>query len=168
MRILLFLVFFVAELLSLDLNFTNFSSEFTQSVSSKDSKIDYSGRFVLTQNKAFWSYEKPSKKEIFIQNNEIIIVEHDLEQVVFSKLDKIPNLNEIFKRAKKINDNKLEAKYEGINYQIYLEKDEVKSISYKDEFENSVLITLFNQRKNTKIDENIFTPNFPKNYDLVR
>ena len=168
MRILFFITFFVAKLFCLDLNFTNFSSDFIQSVSSKNSKINYSGHFVLTQNKAFWSYEKPTRKEIYINKNQITIVEHDLEQVIFSTLDTIPNLNEIFKSAKKIRPNELEAKYQNINYKILLENDEVKSIGYKDEFENHVLITLLKQSKNTKLDENIFIPKFPKNYDLVR
>ncbi|MCH5336784.1 MAG: outer membrane lipoprotein chaperone LolA, partial [Campylobacter sp.] len=146
----------------------NFSSDFTQNVSSKNSKITYSGHFVLTQDKAFWSYEKPAKKEIYINKNQITIVEHDLEQVIFSSLDKIPNLNEIFKLAKKIAPNELEAKYENVKYKIFLENNEVKSISYQDEFENDILITLFKQKKNTSINEAIFTPKIPKNYDLVR
>lgn len=167
MRIAVFLVFFTVSLFCFDLNFKNFSSDFSQSVSSKNSKIDYSGHFILTQDKAFWSYDKPLKKEIYIDKNEIVIVEHDLEQVIFSTLDKTPNLNEIFKLAKKISPNEFEAKYENIVYRISLENNEVKSISYKDEFENDIFITLSRQSKNTKINEAVFTPKIPQSYDLV-
>lgn len=167
MKIVFFLFSLTASLFCFNLNFKNFSSDFSQSVSSKDSKINYSGHFVLTQNKAFWSYDKPSKKEIYIDKNQITIVEHDLEQVIFSTLDKTPNLSEIFKLAKKIGPNEFEAKYEDIVYKIFLENDEVKNISYKDEFENDIFITLYKQSRNTKINEAIFTPKIPKDYDLV-
>ncbi len=167
MKVLFFITVLVVKLFCLDLNFTNFSSDFIQTVSSKDSKINYSGHFVLTQDKAFWSYEKPTKKEIYIDKNQVIIVEHDLEQVIFTSLDKIPKLSEIFKSAKQIGAKELEARYENTVYKIFLENDEIKSIQYKDAFENEISIAFLKQSKNTRIDESIFTPKIPKNYDQV-
>ncbi|EAL3922201.1 LolA-like outer membrane lipoprotein chaperone [Campylobacter upsaliensis] len=151
-----------------DLNYENYTSKFTQSVSSKNSQFDYKGHFVLEKDRAFWSYESPSKKEIYINKNEIVIVEHDLEQVSFARLEKIPNLNAIFKQAKEITPNKLKANYENVDYFITLFNDEVKSIQYTDEFENKVLITLHKPQKNTKINSQIFKPKFPQNYDILR
>ncbi|EHP6761362.1 outer-membrane lipoprotein carrier protein LolA, partial [Campylobacter coli] len=106
--------FFLSHILATDLNFNTYSSHFTQSVKSKNSALSYSGHFTLSQEQAYWSYDTPSKKEIYINKNQIVLVEHDLEQVVFSHLDNIPNLNEIFKKAKHLNDNQLIAKYENI------------------------------------------------------
>ena len=94
--------------------------------------------------------------------------EHDLEQVSFARLEKIPNLNAIFKQAKEITPNKLKANYENVDYFITLFNDEVKSIQYTDEFENKVLITLHKPQKNTKINSQIFKPKFPQNYDILR
>jgi len=168
MKVLLVFCFLVFELFALDLNFENFSSSFEQNIHSKDSTINYKGYFILSKDKAFWSYESPSKKEIYINKNEIIIVEHDLEQVIFSKLEKIPNLNEIFKNAKKVSPNELIAQYEGIHYKIELREEKLKSISYKDEFDNSITINFFNQKKNQQINENLFVAKIPPNYDKVR
>lgn len=168
MKFFAFLILFCGQIFAFDLNFKNFSADFSQNVSSKQGKIDYSGSFFLQNDKAFWSYEKPSKKEIYINNNEIMVVEHDLEQVLISKLDNVPKLNEIFKKAKKLGANKFKARYENIDYIIELENDEVKKISYRDELENLVSITLFNPKRNQNIDTKIFTPKYPANYDIVR
>lgn len=149
-------------------DYENYASEFTQNVSSKNSKLEYKGHFVLEKDRAFWSYESPSKKEIYINKNEIVIVEHDLEQVSFAKLEKIPNLNAIFKQAKEISPNKFKACYENVDYLITLFNDEIKSIQYTDEFENEVLITLHKPQKNSKINAQIFKPKFPQNYDILR
>ncbi|MFK0449314.1 LolA-like outer membrane lipoprotein chaperone, partial [Campylobacter jejuni] len=95
-----FLIFFIfiGQLFALELNFNTFSSNFTQIVKSKNSTLSYSGHFILSKDQAYWSYDTPSKKEIYINKNQVTIVEHDLEQVIFSHLDNIPNLNEIFKK----------------------------------------------------------------------
>lgn len=160
--------FFLSHILATDLNFNTYSSYFTQSVKSKNSALSYSGHFTLNQEQAYWSYDTPSKKEIYINKNQIVLVEHDLEQVVFSHLDNIPNLNEIFKKAKHLNDNQLIAKYENINYTITLKDNEIQSIAYKDEFENDILITLNHQIKNPTINPEVFKPKFPNYYDMVR
>ncbi|MFK0390346.1 LolA-like outer membrane lipoprotein chaperone [Campylobacter coli] len=167
-KIFCLLFFFLSHILATDLNFNTYSSHFTQSVKSKNSALSYSGHFTLSQEQAYWSYDTPSKKEIYINKNQIVLVEHDLEQVVFSHLDNIPNLNEIFKKAKHLNDNQLIAKYENINYTITLKDNEIQSIAYKDEFENDILITLNHQIKNPTINPEVFKPKFPNYYDMVR
>ena len=169
MKKLLFIFYiFIGQLLALNLDFDTFSSDFTQKVKSKNSTLFYSGHFTLSKNQAYWIYDTPNKKEIFINKNEIIIVEHDLEQAIFSRLENIPNLNRIFEKAKYITDNKFIAKYENIDYIITLNKDEIQSIFYKDGFENDILITLSNQTKNSKIDMRIFEAKIPQNYDIIR
>ncbi len=40
--------------------------------------------------------------------------------------------------------------------------------TYKDEFENDVIINLNNQIKNPKINSDIFKAKIPQNYDIVR
>ncbi|HDZ5064806.1 TPA: outer membrane lipoprotein chaperone LolA [Campylobacter jejuni] len=165
-----FLIFFIfiGQLFALDLNFNTFSSDFTQTVKSKNSTLSYSGYFILSKDQAYWSYNTPSKKEIYINKNQVTIVEHDLEQVIFSHLDNIPNLNEIFKKASFMDKDTLIAKYDNINYTIKLYQDKIQSISYKDEFENNVTINLNNQIKNPKINPNVFKAQIPQNYDIVR
>lgn len=164
-KIIVFLMFiFICKAFE----FENLSANFTQNVSSKSANLNYAGFFVITPKKAFWRYEKPENKEIYINENEVIIVEHELEQAIISSLESIPNLSEIFKNAKKINDNEFLAEYENVKYKIQAQNEEIKSISYKDDFDNVVLLNFFNQKKNSTINEEILTPKVPKNYDLLR
>ncbi|MBZ7938561.1 outer membrane lipoprotein chaperone LolA [Campylobacter sp. W0014] len=167
-KIFIFFLIAVVKIWAIDLDFNTYSSDFTQLVKSKNSTLRYSGHFIISKDKAFWEYTAPNKKEIYINKNRVAIIEHDLEQVIFSKLDNIPNLNQIFKNAKQISKNKLLAKYEKIDYTLILDQDKIQSISYKDEFENDVTITLSNQIKNPKIDPKIFEFKIPKNYDIVQ
>ena len=44
----------------------------------------------------------------------------------------------------------------------------IESISYSDEFENSVKVLFTNQRQNEKIDNNLYIPNIPVEYDIIR
>ena len=135
-----FLIFFIfiGQLFALDLNFNTFSSNFTQIVKSKNSTLSYSGHFILSKDQAYWSYDTPSKKEIYI------------------------------KKASLIDKDKLVAKYDNINYTIKLNQEQIQSISYKDEFENDVIINLNNQIKNPKINSDVFKAKIPQNYDIVR
>lgn len=168
MKFVILSFIFMVQVFALDLNFTSFSSDFTQEVVSKDSKLTYKGNFIITQDQAFWSYQSPTQKEIYIDKKDIVIIEHDLEQVIFSKLENIPNLNEIFKNAKQTQKGQYKARYENIDYFLKLENDEIKSVSYKDDFDNEVAIYFFKQVKNTKIDPKIFIPQIPSHYDKMR
>ncbi|QWU79955.1 periplasmic outer membrane-specific lipoprotein chaperone [Campylobacter novaezeelandiae] len=167
MKVIFILLGLIIKIFALDLSFENFSSDFIQSIDNKKTKINYTGHFIITHNKALWNYQNPMHKDIFIDNNKITIIEYDLEQVIISKLERIPNLNEIFKNAKKINQNTYEAKYENTTYILNLKENQVENISYKDEFDNNVNIKLLNQKRNTHIDENLFIPKIPKNFDIV-
>lgn len=165
---ILILSSFVLNLQAFDINYKSFGADFTQSVRSNDALIEYSGSFIITQDKAFWDYKKPTSKQLFINKNELIILEPDLEQAMISALEKVPNLSAIFKSAKKISNTRYEATYENVKYNISLENDEIKSIAYKDELDNAVLITLFNVRRDFAVRDDVFKASIPKNYDIVR
>ncbi|TEY03503.1 LolA-like outer membrane lipoprotein chaperone [Campylobacter sp. US33a] len=167
MKILFFLILIGVKILAFDPKFKTFSSDFLQRVDSKSNSIEYKGNFILTQNQAFWNYTYPSNKQIYIQNNEIIIIEHDLEQAIFAKLQTLPNLSKIFKQATKIDTNLYEAKYQNITYKITLENDEIKSISYQDELENIITIVLNNVKRDEIIDKQIFEAKIPPHYDTI-
>ncbi|TKX31162.1 LolA-like outer membrane lipoprotein chaperone [Campylobacter aviculae] len=167
-KIFIFFLITMVKLWAIDLDFNTYSSNFTQLIKSKNSTLLYSGHFIISKDKAFWEYDTPNKKEIYINKNQVVIIEHDLEQAIFSKLDNIPNLNQIFKNAKLISKDKLLAKYKNINYTITLNQEKIQTIAYKDEFENDVTITLSNEIKNPKIDSKVFEFKIPKNYDIVQ
>ncbi|MBF7067245.1 outer membrane lipoprotein chaperone LolA [Campylobacter volucris] len=168
MRYILILFFTFLQLLAFDVNFKNFSSDFVQKVHSSKSSLEYKGNFIITQNKAFWNYTYPISKQIYINKHEITIIEPQLEQVIFTKIQNLPNLQQIFKQAKKISQDTYEATYENIQYKIKLKNDTLTNISYKDELQNTIIIEFFNQKFNQNIKENIFIPKIPNYYDIVR
>ncbi|TQR61084.1 LolA-like outer membrane lipoprotein chaperone [Campylobacter troglodytis] len=168
MRYLFLFCLCFLQLFAFDLNYKSFASDFVQTVRSINSSISYEGSFVLTQNEAFWQYKKPNNKQIFIRKNEVIILEPSLEQATVSSLNELPNLSQIFKQAKKISKDHYEAKYQQIIYKIELQNEEIKSIAYKDELDNEVLILLANQKRNVAINKELFSPKIPPHYDLIR
>lgn len=168
MKFFMLLFFSCVQIFAFNAEYKSFSSDFTQNIRSINSNIIYKGKFVLTQNEAFWSYEKPNNKQIFINAKEVVILEPDLEQVTYSSLKDIPNLSQIFKKAKQISSTQYQAKYQQTTYDIRLENDEIKSIAYKDDLDNEVLIILHNQKRDIPIDKSLFKPKIPAHYDILR
>ncbi|MCR6570792.1 LolA-like outer membrane lipoprotein chaperone [Campylobacter insulaenigrae] len=167
MKYLFVLIFIFSQLLAFDINFKNFSSDFIQKVYNNNSSIEYKGNFIISQNKAFWNYIYPNSKQIYINQHEITIIEPQLEQVIFTKIQNLPNLQQIFKKAKKITEETYEANYENVKYKINFKNNKISNISYTDELQNSVVIYLFNQKIDEKIDEKKFIPKIPNHYDIV-
>ncbi|QOR01685.1 MULTISPECIES: LolA-like outer membrane lipoprotein chaperone [unclassified Campylobacter] len=168
MRIFLSLFFLLYNSFAFDINFQNFSSDFEQKVTSNNATLNYKGNFIITQNKAFWNYTQPNQKQIYINHKEVVIIEPELEQVIYTHLQNLPNLQEIFKQAKQISKEKYEAKYENITYFIQLKNDKLNDISYKDELENSVSIHFFNQKFDQKINDEVFLPKIPSHFDIIQ
>ncbi len=163
-----FAAMFAASALGFNAEYKSFSSDFTQRVSSLNSAITYRGNFIITQKEAYWNYRTPAKKQIFVNGTQVVILEPELTQATYTSLSDTPNLSEIFKSAKKISPTKYEAKYQKTTYTITLANDEVKSIAYKDELGNDILITLQNQKRNVAVNKGLFNPKIPPNFDIVR
>ncbi|TXE78856.1 outer membrane lipoprotein chaperone LolA [Campylobacter peloridis] len=169
MKYFVILILFFINLFAFNINFKNFSSDFEQIVQSNNSSLKYKGNFIITQNKAFWNYTHPTNKKIYINNKEIIIIEPDLEQAIYTKLQNTPKLQKIFEKAKKISSNTYEARYENTTYKIKLKNDNsLESISYSDELNNLITIFFFNQKFDQNINENLFSPKIPANFDIVQ
>ena len=54
-----------------------------------------------------------------------------------------------------------------MKYLIELKDDLPSKISYTDKMDNKVVINLSNVRKNAPVNETIFKPAIPKNYDII-
>lgn len=168
MKKIVFLLALTCLVFGFDVNFKSFGADFKQSVSSNNVLIEYNGSFIITQTKAFWDYKSPTPKQIYGNENELVILEPDLEQAIFTNLDKVPNLSVIFANAKQKSKNEYEAKYENITYTIKLKNDEISSIYYKDELDNNVLIEFFNQKRDFKVSNELFKAKIPVHFDRVR
>jgi len=150
----------------------NFQAGFTQKITNAKKKtINYSGK-VRFSNKTLlkWEYLKPTKKEVCTDGYELLVVDHDLEQVSNYIINKGFNLTKILKQAKEHSKNIYVTKYENINYTIQVDaKQRLHSIAYFDDLDNKVQI-VFKKMKygKGKLSSKSMKCNYPKNYDMIR
>ncbi len=150
----------------------NFQAGFTQKITNAKKKtINYSGK-VRFSNKTLlkWEYLKPTKKEVCTDGFELLVVDHDLEQVSNYIINKGFDLAKILKKAKEHSKNIYVTKYENINYTIQVDaKQRLHSIAYFDDLDNKVQIVF----KKMKYGKGNLSPksmkcNHPRNYDMIR
>jgi len=151
----------------------NFQAKFTQKITNPKKKvINYSGKVSFSDKSLLkWEYIKPTKKEVCTNGEDLIVVDHDLEQVSNYRIDKGFDLSKILKKAKAVKDRKTVylAKYEGKNYTIQTDaKGRLSRVAYFDDLENTVLI-IFTKMKygKGKLKASSMKCNYPKDYDII-
>jgi len=154
---------------SLD-DITSFEADFTQSITDdKNKTLIYNGKIIaLKPQNAKWSYIKPVKKEVYINDFEVTIVEPEIEQVVVKTLESNFDFFKMISNAKKTAENKYTANYKNTKFNIIKKGSFIESISYLDEFENKVQINFKNQKQNQSVDKAVFEPKFPLEFDIIR
>ncbi|RUM67171.1 MAG: outer membrane lipoprotein chaperone LolA [Sulfurospirillum sp.] len=174
MKIKLFLAISIISTLNLSaklLNIETIESDFTQIVTNdQNAKVSYKGKLYASKknNKALWEYISPVKKEIYYKGDgKIVIIEPELEQAVFAKLHKVPNILRLLQSAKKDGKDKLLTKFNGITYHIKTNDGKISSINYTDEMKNRVNIIFSNEKINEKINKSIFAYSIPNSYDII-
>ncbi|OCR90303.1 membrane protein [Campylobacter fetus subsp. testudinum] len=151
-----------------ELDFNTLSSNFTQTVTSQNKKITYTGYFVAHKEiGAFWHYKTPATKLIYFNYGRVTILEPELEQAILTDLKDSPNLTEILRAAKKVSNNEFKAVYDDTTYNIKVKNSMPSEISYSDKLGNLVKITLSDTRKNEPINTGILEPNIPENFDIL-
>ncbi len=151
-------------------NLSSLESNFTQSITNdQNAKIVYHGKMYATRenNQALWEYTSPMNKNIYYKGGKLIIIEPDLEQVIYAKMDKIPNILTILDNAIEISENTLQTSFNNIKYNITMNDNKIEKIEYKDEMENRVRITFTQESVNHEIDSNIFNFVIPEDYDIL-
>jgi len=165
----------------------NFKTDFHQTITNEKGKvINYEGSVVFknfqqllantlgeettyTRSLFKWNYEKPTEKEVCTDGIQLIVVDHDLEQVSNYLIDEGINLEEILKIAQKISETDYQATYKGIEYLITLDaKEQLKQIVYVDNLENNVKIIFQNMNYNTTLEEHMLECNAPNYYDVIK
>jgi len=127
----------------------SFTSNFQQTITNdKKKKIIYYGNISYSKgNIVKWNYKKPTQKEVCSNNRDLIVIDHDLEQISRYKLSKAINLSQIIKNAKFRRKQVYIAKYDDISYTIQVDKKgQLARIAYYDELDNTVLI-IFNKMR---------------------
>jgi len=147
-----------------------FEANFTQIIINNSSKkIEYKGKiYIKEKTKIVWKYKTPIVKSVYIDKNFAIIDEPELEQAIFTALNREINIVKLLKDAKKIESNVYLTSMYDTDYKITMQDRRIKSIKYKDEIENSIEIIFENILQNHKIDESIFNFQPPKGYDIIR
>jgi outer membrane lipoprotein carrier protein len=146
------------------------SVSFLQKVTNQQKKvIKYSGNLTIWKNRVKWSYTKPSKKEVCSDGKKLVVVDHELEQVGFYKMNKAFNLRKIIQNARHYKNNIYVAKYQKKNYTIAVDKNGfISQIAYKDDMDNVVNIHFNHLKVLKKAPQNraLICP-YPKSYDLL-
>ncbi|WP_294964245.1 LolA-like outer membrane lipoprotein chaperone [Sulfurimonas sp.] len=149
---------------------TSFQADFTQSVTDdKDKSLVYKGHVAASKpQNALWNYTKPINKDVFINKYSVTIVEPEIEQVIIRKINSNLDFFNMIENAKKIEKNVFEAHYKESKFTITTKNKIIETISYVDEFENKVKIVFKNQEQNQKINMELFIPNYPLEFDVIR
>ncbi len=150
----------------------NFQANFTQTITNPKKKvIHYSGKISFSDISLLkWEYLEPTKKETCTNGFELLVVDHDLEQVSNYLISKGFDLSKITQKAKLHSENIYVAEYEGKKYTIQLDhKKQLQSVAFFDDLDNKVQI-LFTDMKygKGKLPSETMKCNYPKSYDIIR
>jgi len=147
-----------------------FESNFKQTIiNDQNSHITYAGKLYAKKdkNQALWIYTNPIDKKIYYSKGRVVIIEPELEQAIFAKLDKIPNILSLLKQAKKISNDTYITTFNNTQYKILVNKNQITKISYTDELHNRVNIEFKNQKSNQNISDSKFAYHIPSDYDIL-
>ena len=166
----------------------NFNTNFVQTITNdKGNIIKYNGS-VIFKNMTFtmlndtgtqepysqslfkWSYTAPTKKEVCTDGIQLIVVDHDLEQVSNYLVDEGINLEKILTVAKQISTTAYQATYKDVEYLITLNKEQqLQQIVYVDNLDNGVKIIFSNMNyNNNSFDDKQLECNAPSDYDIIK
>ncbi len=167
--ILISLLFITQSFASLD-SITSFEADFSQTITDDKNKVlTYSGHITATKPQyAKWNYTSPVKKDVYLNEFKVTIVEPEIEQVIIKRIESNFDFFNMISNAKKVKDNVYVANYKKSTFTITKSNDLIYSISYIDEFENNVKIIFNKQQQNHKLEKRVFMPHFPLYYDIIR
>ena len=170
---LLSLLLLASSLLSASIELPgNFQADFIQKVTNtKNKEITYRGKVRFSDETLFkWSYKEPTQKEVCTDGSELLVVDHDLEQVSAYRISNGINIAKIVKQAKPHSKNIYVAVYENKKYTIQVDtQQKLHSIAYYDDLDNKVQI-LFKHMKYGKgsLPTESMKCNYPINYDMIQ
>jgi outer membrane lipoprotein carrier protein len=170
---LLPLLLLASSLLFAEINLPeNFQANFIQKITNpKKQVIRYSGKVRFSDEKRFkWSYSKPTKKEVCTDGFELMVVDHDLEQVSIYRITNGLDIAKILKKAKVHSKNVYVARYENKQYTIQVDsRQKLQSIAYFDDLDNKVQIVFKSMRYGKgNLPLKDMQCNFPRSYDMIR
>ncbi|GAA9872476.1 outer-membrane lipoprotein carrier protein [Helicobacter pylori] len=147
----------------------SFSAHFKQVLKSEKPLVYYGVLKAKAPNWALWVYEKPLKKEIYMNDKEVVVYEPNLFQATITPLKDKTDFFTILKQLKKQTDGSFKTTINKTTYRLVFKDGKPFSLEFKDEMNNLVTITFSQAEINPKIPNEIFVFN-PKdeNIDIVR
>ncbi|CRF40607.1 LolA-like outer membrane lipoprotein chaperone [Helicobacter ailurogastricus] len=158
-------------LVSAPLHFNSFSAHFKQVVlGTTPSPINptYEGQ-ILAKAPFFakWNYTKPSPKEVYMQDKQVIIYEPRLLQATYTKLDKALDFFAILKKAKLQKDGRYKAKINHTIYYLTLKDGLPFKLNFTDKMQSHVEITFSGVRANIALEPALFQFTPPAGIDII-
>ena len=149
----------------------SFSATFTQQIkNSKGKVIKYRGKvYFNAPSESKWIYTSPTKKEVCSSGNNLVVIDHDLEQVSYYKINKGFNLSRVLKHARHYKGLTYTTKYANTLYTIVLRRNgQIEQIAYKDNLDNIVNIIFPTVHYNNKaLSGSKFICARPRGYDTI-
>ena len=171
MKLLILYFFFATALIANNIkNINSFEAFFKQSIiNSSNKEIIYTGKLYIKKPlQILWQYNEPIEKFVYIENNQVTIIEPELEQVIISKLDKEFNILELLDNSTQISASEYLATFNNTQYKLTILDNKLQQISYKDSIDNDIFISFSNIHQNKSISDKIFEFQIPKSYDVIR
>ena len=169
MKTFIVLTFLITSLFAFGESIQSFEAEFKQTIT--DKVLSYEGK-MYTKRPSFvlWNYTKPERaaKKLYLSETRAVLVQPMLEQATITRISNEMNFFEILTSAKPVDQTHYKARYKDIDFILLEENGIIISLSYQDELENDILITFSKQRQNRPIEDSLFTPKIPKEYDIIR
>lgn len=149
---------------------SSYEAAFTQTIIDQDNvKIVYTGTFqALKPLHAVWHYQTPVEKSVYINNQQVVIVEPELEQAIYKYSKENFTLFNILDNATKIDHNTYKKEIHDRTYTLKVDKNIILSLEYLDDFENKVFITFSKQRPNIALVNKSFHPIISEDYDIIK
>ena len=167
-KMTLLFLFFTTVFAKIEIS--SFESDFKQTVKDETGKtIKYFGKLYFKKPlKVLWKYKKPIKKEIYIVDDRVVIIEPELEQITITHFGETKNIIDILNKAKYVDKNRYEAIYHKQKFYIFLDdKKKLKKIRFKDKLENEVEIIFLKPKQNIDLDDSIFKYKTDPSFDIV-
>jgi len=150
---------------------TAFKANFTQIVKNRKGKtIKYRGVIVFNSpSETKWRYNSPTKKEVCSSGKDLVVIDHDLEQVSYYSIDRGLNLIRVLRDAKLHKGRTYVTKFKGKYYTVVLTSGgKIEQIAYKDNLDNQVNIIFTNTKYYDRLlPGRKFVCARPKGYDAI-
>jgi len=172
MKYLLLFSFLITSVFGFGESLQSFEAHFVQTITDEEGKVlTYKGQLHTKRpNFVLWDYTYPVRaaKKLYMNEERAVLVQPMLEQATISKVRSGMNFFKILSSAKLVDNAYYKATYNKIDFILKEENGVILSLSYQDELENKILIVFSKQRQNRFIEDSLFTPKVPIDYDIIR